>query len=389
VLTADQSIVEWAASSPLVDGVLFGAPDSGELVAPVCAVASVGGVIGHGKGLTRHAALCSALGEALEQYAARHVPRASLIFAPYREVLSQAFDPRWLCLYSQHQYQRAGFAFRPFDPERPILWTSGYWVDTGEPVLLPAAAIYLSSELEYEEALCQATSNGLAAGESLSDAASRATLELYERGEFLRAWLTRQPGALFKADRLDTDYADLLDRVQRCGAQPEIYLVASDPFVAVCVVRGDGRQWPGITLGLGAAWCGREAAQKAVLEHGQTGPYLARVWRNGERPVPSSSIDLRSLQDHALYYCDPVHSSEFDFLRATVAEPPSAAKDVRIAIADVTTPDLEDSPFRIVRALAHGLQPIHHGAGFERELTPRIREYLAGAPPNDAPIPVC
>jgi ribosomal protein S12 methylthiotransferase accessory factor len=372
-----------------VDGVLFGTPDGGAPAVPVCAVASVRGVRGYGKGLTQAAALCSALGEALEQYAARHVPRENLIFAPYCEVTSQAFDPRWLCLYSPQQYQRPGFPYQPFDPARSMLWVWGRWLDTEELVLLPAAAVYLSAALESEAALCQITSNGLAAGVSVSDAASRAALELYERGEFLRAWLTRQPGAIFPAGSLDPEYARIVDYVAFRGARTQIYLVASHPFVAVCMAQGDGREWPGITLGLGAAWEAREAARKAALEHGQTGPYLARLWRNRERPIPASPEDIRTFQDHALYYCDPAHSKEFEFLRAAVPDPPPAAADVRIAIADVTTPDLLDSPFRVVRAIARGLQPIHYGAGMERALTPHVQTLLAGHPPNCAPAPVC
>jgi ribosomal protein S12 methylthiotransferase accessory factor YcaO len=161
-----QSIVDWAAGSSLVDGVLFGTADGGESAAPVCAVAVVGGVRGYGKGLTQGTALCSAVGEALEQYAARHVPRHSLIRVPYRDLLAQAFDPRWLCLYSEQQYGRPSFPYSRFDPCRPMLWTSGNWLDTGEPVWLPASAVYLSGALEAEEALCQVTSNGLAAGTS-------------------------------------------------------------------------------------------------------------------------------------------------------------------------------------------------------------------------------
>ena len=59
------------------------------------------------------------------------------------------------------------------------------------------------------------------------------------------------------------------------------------------------------------------------------------------------------------------------------------------AIADLTPPDLLDSPFRVVRALALGLQPIHYGHGLERVLVPQLQAALAGRAPNCAPIPIC
>jgi ribosomal protein S12 methylthiotransferase accessory factor len=270
-----------------------------------------------------------------------------------------------------------------------MLWTHGNWLDTGEPVWLPASAVYLNATLEAEEALCQGTSNGLAAGTSVDEAASHAALELYERSKFIGAWLTHQAGWCYELADLDTEYACIVQQARARGAEIEVYLFSTDPFVAACIARGDGRCWPGVTLGLGAGSSEREAVGKAILEHGQTGPYFARIWRNRERPIPASPESIKSFQDHALYYCDPSHAKEFDFLRSGQTSSLLAITDVRIAIADLTPPDLLDSPFRVVRALALGLQPIHYGHGLERVLVPQLQAALAGRAPNCAPIPIC
>ena len=386
---AQQSIVDWAADSSLVDGVLFGPPAGEGLALPICAVAVVGGSRGHGKGLTQADALCSALGEALEQYAAHRLPSEPFLCAPLREVEGHAFDPSWLGLYSSLQYQTPAFPYRPFDPERAICWTPGYWLDTGEPVLLPAAAVYLNGDLETGEALCQMTSNGVAAGESISDAAARAALELYERGEFLRTWLTRRPASPADLSELPSDLAALPGHWQDSGARADVMLLCRDPYVALCIARGDARRWPAITLGLGAAWQPGEAVRKALLEHGQTGPYLGRLWRDHECRIPLTPEDIHSFQDHALYYCDPGHAAAFDFFREGVLHPPPATANVRIAIADLTPRELEDSPFRVVRALAKGLQAIHSGSSFERSVVPQIEQDLCGSMPNPAPVPLC
>jgi YcaO cyclodehydratase, ATP-ad Mg2+-binding len=76
----------------------------------------------------------------------------------------EAFDPRWLCLYNDEKYGRVDFPYRRFDPDHPLHWTRGQWLDTGEAVYLPAFAVWLANAFE-EEALCQVTSNGLAAGQ--------------------------------------------------------------------------------------------------------------------------------------------------------------------------------------------------------------------------------
>jgi ribosomal protein S12 methylthiotransferase accessory factor len=365
---------------------VFSPSNAGVPPTPVCAVAVVRGIRGFGKGLTQSHALCSALGEALEQYAAQCVPRESLVTASYRELAGHAFDPRWLCLYSPKQYARPAFPYRPFDPDRPILWTSGSWLDSKEPVWLPASAVYLTPSLEQEEALCQGSSNGLAAGLSVSEAADHAVLELYERAEFIRAWLTCQGGSAYPLSDLPPEYACL---AAIHGAQIEARILSADPYVSVCVARGDGLEWPGATLGLGVGTSAADAVAKAVLEHGQTGPFIASTWRTREVAIPSSPEAIRTFLDHALYYCDPVRAAELDFLRDADQAPLPAQRGVRFAVADITTPDLQVSPFRVVRVLSSGLQPIHCGYGFERALTPHVRTLLAGRMPNLAPIPIC
>ena len=348
-----------------MDGVVFTPCDTESTDGPVCAVAQARGVRGYGKGRSQSEALISAVGEAVERWAAAQVDRHRLVYAPFSE-LRDAFDPRWLCLYSAEQYALAGFPFHPFDENRPRHWVEGYWMDSAEPVYLPAFATYLTSEFAGE-ALCQMTSNGLAAGSSPSDAAERASWELYERDAFLTSWI-----ALAGAERIEA------------SERREIYLIdTSGPlFAAACVGLGEG-----ITLGLGAGRICEDAIEKAILEHGQTAPYLIKRWK--EKPVSQ----ILTLEDCALYYCDPAHREEFDQWRlgagrATPDVNPLCAKP-RIAIADLTPPELQASPFRVVRALGQGLQPIEYGAAFQRLPTPRLSALLKDRRPNPAPAPMC
>jgi ribosomal protein S12 methylthiotransferase accessory factor len=313
----------------------------------------------------------------------------------------QAFDPSWLCLYAERQYQRPDFPYRPFDPNRALHWTEGYWLDTHETVLMPAFATHLNGAFD-EEALCQVTSNGLAAGDCLEDAARRPALELYEPDAFLASWSSLRPGVAVALDEIDPQIAEIVRHLEGRGAKLEVYLVAqgNPAFVAVCAGLGDGRDWPAVTLGLGGGGSMRNAVSKAILEHGQTGPFFARIWRNRELPIPASAEQIRTLQDHALYYCDPNHAQQFHRWRNSVGnrnpivwdingENPASRLKVRIAIADLTPPDVAEGPFRVVRAIARGLQPIYYGCGFERTYTSRLQALLKGHEPNLAPPPIC
>lgn len=364
-LVEAEDIADWASASELIDGVLFVPPDAEWPESPVCAVAVARGFRGYGKGRTQSEALISAAGEAVERWAAAQVDHAKLIRASYRE-LEAAFDPRWLCLYGPEQYAFAGFPYKAFDEDRPLHWIEGHWIDNGEPVYLPAFAVLLS-KVFTPDALCQMSSNGLAAGSSVTDASERAALELYERDAFMTSWIALQG-------------AELVDE----SNGREIYLIgaAGRVFVSACVGLGEG-----ITLGLGAARTRDAAIEKAILEHGQTAPYLTSRWR--EKPV----VQILTLEDSALYYCDPAHRAEFDHWRHAGRTAMSVANRdagfIRIAIADLTPPELKSSPFRVVRALGRGLQPIEYGAAFKRLPTPRLAHLLKDREPNPAPPPIC
>ena len=386
-------ITDWASASPIINGVLFAPPGTEGEYAPVCAVAVAGGFRGYGKGLTQSGALASAVGEAVERWSAAQVDGEKLVRASFRELRSEAFDPRWLCLYSAEQYGLPHFPYRPFDENRQLHWIAGRWLDTGEPVYLPAFATYLTGRFA-PEALCQTTSNGLAAGLSMEDAARRASLELYERDAFLISWLALEGAVRADTGEVEAGISGIAARLEAQGARLETYLVASgDPvFVVVSVGLGHGNRWPAVTLGLGAAGSRSEAIGKAILEHGQTGPYFAHVWRSKKASIPATPAQILTLEDHALYYCDPAHRAEFDCWRgcADTLDPGADNEhDVRIAVADLTPPELESSPFRVVRALARGLQPIYCGPAFERLPAPRLRKLLAGRMPNPAPPPIC
>jgi hypothetical protein len=109
-------------------------------------------------------------------------------------------------------------------------------------------------------------------------------------------------------------------------------------------------------------------------------------------PVPSHASEVRTMLDHAAYYFPPDRATAFERLRSdaaavsvrelargaparTLARCASDLRDsrVRVALVDVTAPDVATGPFRVVRAVSPDLQPISHGYGLDRQPVLRIR----------------
>jgi ribosomal protein S12 methylthiotransferase accessory factor len=110
------------------------------------------------------------------------------------------------------------------------------------------------------------------------------------------------------------------------------------------------------------------------------------------------------LEDHALYYVPPERQARAEFMLAggevKLSELPAPGADlraccvraledegVRVAIVDVTSPDVAHSPFRVARALGVHMQPIHFGHGLERLANPRLRRIAPdGINPDPHPL---
>lgn len=362
--------------------------------------APAGGDEGFGRGVSAADAMLSAAGEAVERYSAARRPAAGLCYAAFDDLAGDALDPRALCLYSARQYSRRGFPYAPFDPGRPIAWTRGWWADTRRPVWVPAQAVYWNAPEREDEGCCQVTTNGLAAGADVEDASMRAIMELVERDAFMLTWRARLPGRrLLLDDTVPRTTREVVRQVAERGVDVELFLLDGGlglPVVA-CLGLGDGLRWPGVAVGLGAHWNARAAVRKAALEMAMIGPYISRLQADQPHRIPRTPAQVHTTTDHGLYYAPARRKRAVAFLSkgrrralpmAALPEPrrPSlpayarrlAAAGVRIALVDVTSSDLLDGPFRVVRAVGTNMQPLDFGFTCERTASPRLTGLLRG-----------
>lgn len=358
--------------------------------------------LGWGKGLTISGAVLSAVGEAIERYAASLPDEGRIVWERPSRLNGEILDPRTCSLYTDAQYDGKDFPYRRYDPDARHPWIQGKWLGSGSQVWVPAVFAFLSLTLEPEHLICQGTSNGLAASTDPDDAARRATLELVERDAFMAAWLLACPGLRIDLDvTLDPQLRSVLDGIEALGATVEVYSLPTSACGAtvLCLAIGDGDGYPGVTIGLGADLEIRAALRQAVLELGQTGPHLRRMMRANALPIPEDAKSVREMLDHAAYYFPRRRAKAFDQLRSSVATlelrhlaakvigrsvPPWAsvleAAGIRVALVDLTPPDVATGPFSVVRAVSPDLQPLSYGYGFEREPVKRIRGLSATVP---------
>ena len=365
---------------------------------------------GFGAGLSATEAMVSAAAEAIELYAASRHSQSDLFHSSLNDLTEDFLDPRQLCLYDHAQYNKRGFPYARFGPDIPIAWTQGKWLDTGALVWLPALPTYFGIDVPPEEDFCQVTTSGLAAGTSVEDASLRAVFELVERDAFMITWLCQLPARRLVPDAiLEDGIRGIIREFEARGMEVRLYVLnVGIPIPTVlCLVLGDGKNWPGATVALGAHASPRVATRRAVLEQGLVGPSIRREMFGGKRTIPKRPKAVSGPMDHAMYYVPKERASAFDFLEcghnallplAELEEPKTISlrnciallrkAGLRVAIKDLTPPDVVSaSPFRVVRALGTLMQPIHFGFDRARLANPRLKA-MTKNPLNSNPHPL-
>jgi YcaO-like protein with predicted kinase domain len=193
-------------------------------VVMACRPNSRGLAVAQGKGLTLAAAKASAVMEAAEGYHAEHVVRPLLL---------GTFDE--LCtgrrLVDAHRLHGTNGRFRQ---DRPLLWVEGVDLVRDEALWVPFDAVHTVFTLDAQVGfrVFDSTSNGLASGNHVLEAASHAICELIER-DATALWSVL-PAEQRRTARLDLATVDdpgcreVLDRLAEANVGVAVHDVTSD-----------------------------------------------------------------------------------------------------------------------------------------------------------------
>lgn len=128
----------------------------------------------NGKGVTREQAEASAVMESIERYSAERRETDEVVYGTYEQAceVMATVDPRDLILplWALDRLQGA-----------EVAWTEGWDMFRGEPVWVPACAVYYPYMPDTDLQLFKFHTNGIAAGNTMEEAVLHATFELIER----------------------------------------------------------------------------------------------------------------------------------------------------------------------------------------------------------------
>ena len=343
--------------------------------------------IAAGKGRTEAEAIASAIAEAIERYCAFQWDGARTFLAVQDALDVPSISPSDCVLFNERQYALEDWRTVRWKPSDPITWMRGIELPGGTPIALPASLVYLvTPPPRIEDFFVPATSNGMAAGPTLSAAIFSGLCELVERDALMIAWMNRLPAIEIDLAASGGLARGIARHYAGFGVDVRAFLLPTDlPASVVMAVSFDpDPRKPAQVIGMGFHLDPAVALVKAVFEMCQGRPAEAR--RFIDKP-PQGRLaryeDVKTLDDHSAFASLPERRDEFAFLWANgatrpiqdVANPSRGdvdldldycvralrALDVRVAYADLTLPDVAPFGIHAVRVLATHLQPIHFG----------------------------
>ncbi|MEX0302107.1 MAG: YcaO-like family protein [Leisingera sp.] len=321
-----------------------------------------------GKGLTLEAARASGVMEAIETW---HAERITL---PLRAAS---------CDDLRQEAQVADVERLPrvtgggFNPGQQMLWVEGKDLATGQFLWLPHEMVdtdYTGPPLGGQGAFPR-TTNGLASGNSLAEAAVHAVCELIER-DAITLWHHAPPGPRIGPATIDDPRCrEALEKFARAGLRAGIWSIASDTGVPAfhCMVCEAGSRPGHIGIGSGCHPDRAIALLRALTEAAQTRlTYIsgARDDLNPEEFTPEATAERgqyvrvlleQTAETERFQDCPAFASPSFEGDLAWLLERLKAAGMEQVLTVDLSRPGLG---VFVVRAVIPGLEAPHDDPDF-------------------------
>jgi len=339
-----------------------------------------------GLSLVKDRAILKALAEAIERYCLSIYRESNLIRGSFRSLGDAALDPKEVVNWSESQLLTGKLSSIRFTDDAKLNWVQGYSLTEDRPILVPAQLVYVPYARGREPLLRLPITTGAASGTSLPGAIYRGICEVIERDAFMITYLNRlERSQVTGAHTDDAVLATMYRAFDRYHLEVRVmYITTEIPvpvFLSVIVDRsGIG---PAVSLGLKASLHPIEAIIGSMEE-----ALSCRRWVRDlmlERADASLSDrgggGISSLEDRALLWSDTCMIRHLGFLLENgsckaLQDIPSTASDsaaasqvqvlsmlaqraMQVVFVDVTTPDVEEIGFKVVKVVIPELQPLY------------------------------
>lgn len=340
-----------------------------------------------GASADRGLAIGKAVGEAVERYCAAIYELDELPLCSRDAAAFPCVPPAELALYSAEQCERPGFRYVPFDDATPVRWVRAADPMSGAGCFVPAAMVYVPYTYYLgtgDAPICQPISTGLACHCSKEEAAISGICEVIERDAVMITWLAMLGMPQILVETLSDANYDLVERFERTGAKVTLFNITMDHGVPTVMgaLQSLSTYSPALVVAAATSLSPEDAVRKCLEELAHTRRYSQQIKSKLPRIIPDPP-DYESITGqigHLNFYSDHANAQHAEFLFqskerqdfAALADLSTgnprrdldklcqmvAAVNHRVLLVDVTTPDVEQIGFAVIKALIPGFHPL-------------------------------
>ena len=332
-------------------------------------------------------AIMKAVGESIERYCPAHFKYEDFVLATYSDLDCEAIHPSDFALFSEKQYAEPDFPFSRMTASTPLRWVSAYSMSHDQPVMVPASFVYIPyySDPLYEPLTHNPISTGLACGSNLAPAICKAILEVIERDAFMIMWQNQLPCSRIDLSTVSDPFnRSILNELEVLPVECQAYLIPSDIEVPVIMVllRSTSGELPHTVIGMSADLDPNKALMLALEEVCLSWLGMGRYSSAKKDYKPANDYkDVNTLILHALAHAlDPALGKSLEFLNTS--DPQISLQDIKnsydenmvnntrhlvdklhekdlnVVVKDLTTVDVDEVGFKVIRVVVPGMQPL-------------------------------
>lgn len=383
-------------------------------------------LIGNGASLSEKRSAVKAFGEFIERYCAMQfseVLKSKLQKVSYNDLCKTGValtDMKDYLTFEETQYNLEAFPLERYSRSDSISWIQCINICDNTRTLVPVQKVLLiHPHVLQEKVYMLNTSTGLACGSTVSQATFSAICEVIERDSFMLTWLFKIPGVKIVMDEIQNRelqklYAHICNYLSGEDSL-HIYDISqtSGVYTVLTVIRNDLPKACGLVVSASAHVDPEIAILKSLEELCQTQSFLqaSLVEFGTNKYFEMAPQDIDTLEKHALYYNTGIRSENLDFidrgsktvcisqLIKSFQELPAKGLDyivalfkkreLQILISDLTTPDIEELGFSVIRAIVPEYLDLEVSHLARHSRSKRIDDYrrIYGEVLNDEPHP--
>lgn len=330
-----------------------------------------------GCSIKKEKALLSGLGEAVERYCACIYRNADLQEASY-ESLDSALNPARVTNFSARQQNSGSLPGEVYETGDKLRWERANRLSDGTATFVPAQLTYLNYDNRNEPLIRNPISTGLAASTNRHDAVIRASLEVAERDAFMIYYLTETELPHIQLPEPSGDIRLITERLDRAGLDWHLFDARTDTGVPIVIAVLIADEVPTVTVSAAAHSTAHGAVRDALEEAIQIRLYQRHLISAGSEPVDLVGKDDESIgrDTRLLGWAGKSAAKELTFwlesTRRTTLDTMASRKypdrdqvpdmidqTLEQYVVDLTTCDVSEAGFNVVRVIAPDAQPLY------------------------------